>query len=252
MNWLLAPFLIFGRYAVLCLVLFSIFYGWKRRAWLSRKIQQRFPARADYLREIGYSLVSALIFAGMAALWLGTPLRACTKWYTDIHLHGLPYLFLSVGIILAIHDTYFYWIHRLMHHPRVYRRIHLLHHRSVNPSPWAAYAFSPLEALLEASIIPLILLLTPVHPLAFFAFITIMLWFNVYGHLGYELFPKAVYTHPLGRWLNSAIYHNLHHERVNGNFGLYTTVWDRLMGTLREDSAARVEEVHGRVMRDEG
>ena len=122
-----------------------------------------------------------------------------------------------------------------------------MHHKSVNPSPWAAYAFHPAEAVLEAGIFPLILFLIPAHPVALFSFVTLMLWFNVYGHLGYELFPAKLYRHPLGRWLNSSVYHNLHHERFTGNYGLYFTFWDRWMGTLRPDSAAKVGEVQARI-----
>ncbi|MEO6039199.1 MAG: sterol desaturase family protein, partial [Saprospiraceae bacterium] len=167
--------------------------------------------------------------------------------YTEIDQYGWTYLLLSVPLLLLVHDAYFYWIHRLMHHPRLYRSVHLVHHRSVNPSPWAAYAFHPGEAVLEAGVIPLILLLIPVHPISFFAFITLMLWFNVYGHLGYELFPLRTYTHPLGRWLNSSVHHNLHHEKFNGNYGLYFNIWDRLCGTLRADSLEKVKAVHRRI-----
>ena len=246
-KWLLTPFFIFGRYLFLCAWLFGLFYAWKRRAWWMRKIQQRFPRRADYLREIGYSALTAVIFAIMGWLWLGTPLRGYTRLYTDMHEYGIGYLVLSVLIMLLIHDTYFYWMHRLMHHPRLYPYLHRVHHLSVNPSPWAAYAFHPAEAVIEAGILPVLLLLLPIHPLALFGFVTIMLWFNVYGHLGYELFPRRLYRHPLGRWLNSSVYHNQHHERFHGNYSLYFTFWDRWMGTLRRDSEARVEAVHERI-----
>ncbi len=246
-RWLITPIIIFARYAVVSGIFFLLFYVWKRRAWLFRKIQQRFPDDRDYRREIGYSFLTACIFGIMAWLWLGTPLRSWTRFYTDINEYGLPWLLLSVPLTLLIHDAYFYWMHRLMHHPKMYRRVHLVHHRSVNPSPWAAYAFHPLEAVLEAGIVPVLLIVMPLHPVAFLAFITLMLWFNVYGHLGYEIFPKSLYQHPLGRWLNTSIYHNQHHERFTGNYGLYFTIWDRLMGTLRSDSAARVDEVHQQI-----
>lgn len=245
--WLALPLLIFGRYFVLCMLSFAVFYGWKRRDWLYRKIQQRFPREKDYYREIGYSLLTAVIFAATGWLCLGTPLRACTQFYIDIHEYGLLYVVVSIPLALMIHDTYFYWIHRLMHHPRLYRRLHRVHHQSVNPSPWAAYAFHPLEAVLEAGIFPVLLFLLPLHPIGLFGFITTMLWFNVYGHLGYELFPKWLYNHPLGRWINTSIYHNQHHERFVGNYGLYLTLWDRLMGTLRSDSPAKIDEVHARI-----
>jgi sterol desaturase/sphingolipid hydroxylase (fatty acid hydroxylase superfamily) len=87
----------------------------------------------------------------------------------------------------------------------------------------------------------------PLHPISFFAFITLMLLFNVYGHLGYELFSRKTYEHPIGRWLNSSVHHNLHHEKFTGNYGLYFTIWDRLCGTLREDSLDKIDQVHGKI-----
>lgn len=250
-RWLLVPALLFARYAVICGGLFGLFYGCKRRAWLFRKIQPRFPANSDYRREVGYSLLTVVVFGLVGWLCLGTPLREATQFYTDPARYGYGWLAASVPLSLFLHDTYFYWMHRLMHHPRLYRRVHLVHHQSVNPSPWAAYAFHPLEALLEAGIIPVLLFVVPLHPASFFAWATLMLWFNVYGHLGYEIFPKSVYTHPLGRWLNSPIYHNRHHERFSGNYSLYFTVWDRLMGTLRADSETQVAAVHDRIERSD-
>jgi len=246
-KWLLVPLVIFWRYLIVSFLGFAVFYLWKRRAWLFRKIQQRFPKPADYQREIGFSALTSIIFAAVIWICLRTPIRDYTQYYTDIHQHNLWWLVAGVPLTLLIHDTYFYWMHRLMHHPWLYRRIHLTHHKSVNPSPWAAYAFHPLEAVVEAGIIPILLFAMPLHPLSFWSFTTIMLWFNVYGHLGYELFSKKTYTHPIGRWLNSSVHHNLHHEKFHGNYGLYFTIWDRLCGTLREDSAGKIEEVHGRI-----
>lgn len=251
-QWLLLPLLVFGRYAVVCLLLFTVFYGWKRRTLWWRKIQQRLPRSQDYWREVGYSALTSVIFGVVIWLCLGTGFRQYTQLYRDVYQYGIGWLVLSIGLTLVVHDAYFYWMHRLMHHPRLYRMVHLVHHKSVNPSPWAAYAFHPLEAVIEAGIVPLLLLMMPLHPIAFFAFVTLMLWFNVYGHLGYELFSPKVYTHPLGRWLNSSVYHNLHHEKFYGNYGLYFTWWDVLCGTLRADSLSKVAEVQGRTASPEG
>ncbi len=247
MSDLIAPLVVFGRYVLTCAIVFGIFYVWKRRDWWARKIQLRFPSGADMRREIGYSALTSVIFAAMALVCLKTPLRAWTRFYTDVDQYGWAYLVGSVVLLLFLHDTYFYWMHRLLHHPRWYRRVHLVHHKSVNPSPWAAYAFHPVEAVVEGGIIPLMLFLVPIHPISFFAIITLMLWFNVYGHLGYELFPQRWYTHPVGRWLNSSVHHNLHHEKFVGNYGLYFSIWDRLCGTLRTDSLEKVAEVHRRM-----
>ena len=234
-QWLFVPLVIFGRYVVFAAIAYFIFYVWKRRDWLYLKIQQRFPTPSDYQREIGYSALTSLIFGVVVWLCLGTPFHTYTRFYSNIDQYGLGWLLLSIPLTVLVHDAYFYWIHRLMHLPGLYRKMHLTHHRSVNPSPWAAFAFHPLEAVLEAGIIPILLIIMPLHPISFLGFVTVMLVFNVYGHLGYELFPAKLFHHPLGKWLNTAVYHNLHHEKFKGNYGLYFTFWDRWCGTLRED-----------------
>lgn len=246
-QWGLVPLLIFARYLFVAGFAYLFFYVWKRRRYWYRKIQQRFPYPADYLRELGYSTFSSLVFGATAWLCLGTPLRRYTRFYSDVDDYGVGWLLCSIVLAILIHDCYFYWAHRLMHHPRLYRRMHLTHHLSVNPSPWAAFAFSPLEALAEAAIIPILLFSIPLHPIAFFSFVMFMMVFNVYGHLGYELFPRSTYRHPLGRWLNSTVYHNLHHEKFTGNYGLYFLFWDRLCGTLRSDSEQRLDELHRQI-----
>ncbi|MFN4255991.1 MAG: sterol desaturase family protein [Saprospiraceae bacterium] len=246
-RWLTVPLTIYIRYALVCGLFYAVFYIWKRREWLYRKIQQRFPTDRDVLREALYSASTAVIFAGMAFVCLGTPLREHTQFYGDIHQYGVAYAVLIVPVTLIVHDAYFYWMHRLIHHPKIYRRVHLTHHLSVNPSPWAAYSFHPIEAVLEALILPILLFLLPLHPVSLLGFIALMLWMNVYGHLGYELFPAWLYQHPLGRWLNSGVYHNQHHEKFTGNYGLYFSWWDKWCGTLRTDSDAKVAEVQGRI-----
>jgi sterol desaturase/sphingolipid hydroxylase (fatty acid hydroxylase superfamily) len=40
--------------------------------------------------------------------------------------------------------------------------------------------------------------------------------------------------------------HNQHHKFFKGNYGLYFTIWDRLMGTMREDYDKAFEEVKTR------
>lgn len=238
---------IFLRYAVIALAAFLIFYRLKRKTWAYRKIQLRFPQDRDYWREFGYSVLTSVIFAAIGYVVFFTPFRAFTRVYVHYSDHSTAYFLFSIVLILLVHDTYFYWTHRAMHHPRVYRFVHRVHHLSVNPSPWAAFAFHPLEAVVEAGIIVLVALLFPVHPLAIAIFLLIMMVYNVYGHLGYELYPRGFSRHPLGRWINTSVNHNQHHETFKGNYGLYFLWWDRWMHTLRTDYDDKFEEVQGRV-----
>jgi sterol desaturase/sphingolipid hydroxylase (fatty acid hydroxylase superfamily) len=119
-----------------------------------------------------------------------------------------------------------------MHLPSVYQRVHKVHHLSTNPSPLAAMAFHPLEALIEAGVFIVLTMLLPIHVGVLTIWALYMFATNVMGHLGYELLPRGLATHPLFGYFNTATAHNQHHRTFRSNYGLYTTIWDRLMGTL--------------------
>jgi lathosterol oxidase len=113
---------------------------------------------SDYKREIFYSILSLFITSAFAASSFHVA-KGYNNVYLDITEYGIPYLFFSFLWLILLHDTWFYWIHRMMHHPLLYKKIHLIHHKSTNPSPFAAFAFHPLEAIVEALIFPLL----PLH-----------------------------------------------------------------------------------------
>ena len=77
-----------------------------------------------------------------------------------------------------------------------------------------------------------IIFIIPLHPTALLIFHTISTAINVYGHLGYELYPSGWAQHPLGRWINTSVAHNAHHDQARYNYGFYFLFWDRWMGTL--------------------
>jgi sterol desaturase/sphingolipid hydroxylase (fatty acid hydroxylase superfamily) len=130
-----------------------------------------------------------------------------------------------------------------MHHPKLFKIFHLVHHKSNNPSPWAAYSFHPLEAIVESLIFVIFLFTIPVHSIHLTIFFIFSLVYNVYGHLGFELYPNGFNKNRLGKWLNTSVAHNMHHKYFKGNYGLYFTIWDRLMGTLNENYDDAFEEV---------
>src|SRR5579862_8863332 len=141
------------RYAVIAGIAFLVFYVFFRKKFFRRKIQKLFPSNKDYTREIIYSLLTVLIFTGIAFLLESRYVKPHTRIYAHINDYGLLYFICSIPLALVIHDTYFYWTHRLMHHPGLFKLFHLTHHKSTNPSPWAAYAFNPFEAVVEGSVI---------------------------------------------------------------------------------------------------
>jgi sterol desaturase/sphingolipid hydroxylase (fatty acid hydroxylase superfamily) len=233
-----------SRYFFIAAIFFFLFYVIIKRRVFYKKIQQKLPSINDYAREIGYSVVTIMIFGLVPLIMLNyPPITEHTTYYRKVEDHGWLYFFLAFPLMFIIHDTYFYWMHRLMHHKKIFRIFHLVHHKSTNPSPWAAYAFHPLEAIVEAGIFVLFLFTIPIHKLHLLIFFFFMIVYNVYGHLGYELYPKGFNKHWLGKWINTSVNHNQHHQYFKGNYGLYFTFWDRIMGTIRKDYDQRFEEV---------
>ncbi len=232
--WLRDATQILLRYLFIAGIAFIIFYILFKKAFWFRKIQKKLPKLKDYKRDIVYSFISVSIFATVA-LFVFYYLISYTNIYFDFNEYGTVYYILSWFWMFFLHDTYFYWIHRMMHHPKLYRKIHLIHHKSTNPSPWTAYAFHPFEGFLEALIAPLIAFTLPVHISSFSLFFLFQIIYNVYGHLGFELYPRKFHKTWIGRWINTSVAHNLHHKKFDGNYGLYFLFWDRIMGTVRED-----------------
>ena len=219
------------RYLLIAGTAFLIFYVLFSRKFKTNKIQSKKAKRKDFLREISFSLQTIAIIAGVIMLIVFTGLREHTQFYGDINQHPIWWVPISVVLALILHDTYFYWMHRSIHSKRLYRKVHYVHHRSINPSPWAAYSFGFLEGVLEALIAPIILFIIPIHPIGLIAFTMMSLFINVYGHLGFEITPKWFRKSFLFEILNTSVHHNLHHEKFNGNYGLYFRVWDRIMKT---------------------
>ena len=219
------------RYAIPASIAFAVFWVWKWDALAHRRIQARRPSRKAFRREIRYSISTAMIFAtvGLGTYHLGR--AGILRVYGTIDVHGWPYWFASIALAILIHDAYFYGTHRAMHHPRLFARVHRAHHLSTSPSPWAAYAFGPIEALVSALIVPTILLVVPMHESAIFVFLIYMILMNVIGHLGIELYPRSWVHSRWTRWYSTSTHHNLHHRDFRGNYGLYFTWWDRLLGT---------------------
>ncbi len=225
----------FMRYAVIAALFFLIWYILFRNKWAYKKIQSKFPLKADLWREIKYSLFTVLLFSLVSYLILTEPISKYTLRYYQLSDASTSYWWLSLLLMILLHDTYFYWAHRLMHNKKIFPHVHLVHHLSMNPSPWAAYAFHPIEGVIEALVIFPIVFLIPHHVTTLIAFMFFMMVYNVYGHLGWELYPKRFNKTFVGKWINTSVNHNQHHQHVQGNFGLYFLFWDRWMNTIRED-----------------
>ena len=203
-------------------------------AWLTRRVRPGLYAGLEpqIRSEIKWSILSAALYGAPAGILLFMWDKfGWTKLYTTPSLYPLWWLPLSIFAYLALHDTWFYWTHRLMHRPAIYRRVHAVHHASHPPTAWAAMSFHPWESLTGAVVIPVLIMTIPINVAALAVVLTIMTVMGVTNHMGWEMFPKALVNGPVGKWLITASHHQLHHQRNKCNYGLYFRFWDRLCAT---------------------
>ncbi len=229
-----------GRYIVTATLFSVIIWAFWRAHYAARKIQTRNATPQDYRREVVASLRTALIFSitgfGMYyAHWAG--------WltiYDDFSVKGPIYFVASLIAMIIGQDAYFYWTHRAMHHPRLFRTFHHTHHKSKTPTPWSAYAFDIPEAVVMVAFVPLWVAIVPMHDLAIFTFVTWQIVRNVMGHAGVELYPVSGTPSRWFGWWNTTTHHDLHHQHGRSNYGLYFSWWDRWMCTEHPDYQAEV------------
>jgi len=221
---------------------------WVAKQWTdARRIQNRRASFADYRREFLSSLRTVFVFG---VTTISTVLFIEGGWVTVLQGDiNWPIFALQLAAMIVAHDAYFYWMHRGLHLKKMFKFSHLHHHQSRTPTPWAAYSFSPFEAVTEAAFVPVYLLFlsvigAPIYGLVIALFLVHMIVRNVMGHAGVELFP-AGWTRGPFRWMTTTTHHDLHHSHGNSNFGLYFTWWDRWMGTEHPEYLAKFDLAGG-------
>ncbi len=223
------------RYFILAGSFFFYFYIWKKDVWYLRRMEKPHPKATQYGTEIYWSLWSSVIFAVAGTVLFQAWAVGKTAIYLDWQEYGTVYGIFSFFLLLFLHETYFYWTHRWMHIPSVFRCVHRVHHLSRNPSPWAAFSFHPYEGVIEAIILPLLVFFIPVHPVVLLSFFLMMTVMSITNHLGVEIYPKGAATNWFGKWWIGPTHHYQHHSKITCNYGLYFTFWDHWCGTQRHD-----------------
>ena len=197
----------------------------------NRKIREASPPPRQLLTEFLISLRSMAIFATFGVL-ITLAARAGFYPLADLGTQwGFWWLIASIVIGIVAHDAYFYWVHRLMHDPRWFRRTHRRHHKSHNPSPFTAYSFDVSEALLMLAFSVIYPLVFPMHWEAMQWIMLHQIVRNTFQHCGYELMPARADGRPWLDFIATTTHHDLHHAQAGYNYAAWFTWWDRWMGT---------------------
>lgn len=233
--WPLALFVILFfvvfRYFLVAGLLWVLFYV-ARPTWTkSQQLYSKLPSTKSQLNEIKWSLTTSLLFAAAGVLIGLFWQLGWTKIYLEFDAYPLAYMPLSLILFSLAHEVYFYITHRWLHWPPLFKLAHQVHHQSLTPSPWASFSFHPIEGLIQALPIPLLILIIPIHPMALLVYLSLMTLSAVTNHLGFEVLPKNKWGKFLSHHMVSGLHHAQHHRWYNCNYGLFYTFMDRWFKT---------------------
>jgi lathosterol oxidase len=143
-------------------------------------------------------------------------------------------------LLLFLMDFLMYVFHRIAHLQPLYRLIHGTHHTHSSTNPFSLFVLNPFEVLGFGSLLIAVLMAYPFSAGALLVYLTLNLAFGTIGHLGVEPVPSVLMRFPGLRYFGTSTFHGQHHADKNHNFGFYTTIWDRLFGTLSLEYDDRV------------
>lgn len=162
----------------------------------------------------------------LTALFFVAEVKGYAKFYDKLEEAPFAaYNYIQFPLFLIFTDCLIYFIHRGLHHPRIYKHLHKAHHQWIMPTPYASHAFHPLDGFAQS---------VPYHlfpfifPLQKFAYIGLFGFINIWTIMIHD--GEYVANSPV---INGAACHTMHHLYFNFNYGQYTTLWDRLGGSYR-------------------
>lgn len=233
------------RYFLFTGFFYLFFHSWYKKTWSGKKINPRNYSSGQFKKEIKWSIISSIIFAftGTLVLWMWQ--KGFTKIYTQVNNYSWLYIPVSFITLVLIHETYYYWLHRWMHMPGIFKTVHKVHHDSYITSPFTAFSFHPIECFIQAVFFPLIVVVLPLHYFIIIALLIIMTLSSIINHLGIEIYPKNFNRNVIGKWLIGATHHSLHHMQYKFNYGLYFTFWDKIKKTESDKFDSLFDKIAG-------
>ena len=149
------------------------------------------------------------------------------------HLPTIPIYFIQILFAIVCEDFFFYWGHRLLHHPSIYAKVHKKHHEfydvihiSCINTHWFEFLASNIFPLFSS----LLILGKRMHIVTFIGWIFFRILETHECHSGYEFSWSMFSAIP---FMNDSAYHNFHHLKNIGNYTSFFRLWDTLFGTNR-------------------
>ncbi|NNE53368.1 MAG: sterol desaturase family protein [Sulfitobacter sp.] len=215
------------------------------------KFDRRDPAKGNRLWTFSDQVRDNLFWSLTSGVGLLTAFQVLTMWLMangfapTITFAENPIWFLTALVLLPIWSAFhFYWVHRLLHVPFLYKHVHSLHHRNVNIGPWSGLSMHPVEHLLYLSSL-MIHWIVPTHPLHLIFHVIYQGPGAAMTHTGYE----DLLVRDKRRLALGTFYHQLHHRYYECNYGNQEMPWDRWFGTFHDGTEASTQATRARKKR---
>lgn len=212
------------------------------------KFDIRWPARNSSVFLFRDQVLDNIFWTSGVAVLIWTAYEAVGLWL--FANHRIPYLSWDrhpvwfVVWLFAIpfwREFHFYWTHRAIHWKPLYRYVHYLHHKNVNPISWSGMAMHPVETIVYLSV-STIHWIVPSHPIHFLFNLQHAALAPASGHHGFQG-PILEDTWPTGSY-----FHYLHHRYFECNYGEASLPFDKWFGTFRnglpDGKGANLKEEH--------
>ena len=221
------------------------FYRLRRTSRFALSEAERTPAIiwSKIRNDVVLSILSSGIFAICSALMTSAFTQGYTRLYLESDRYGYWYIPFSLVLVIFLQDTYFYFTHRLAHHPKCYKWLHQGHHHFKNPTPWTAFSFDPAEAMIQAIYLMGVVFIIPMHFSVLCAVVLVMTLGALIHHFGFRLFEDSAFGRWLGSWMVGPLHHWMHHRKYTAHYSLYFTFWDKVMGTQQEGYEAMLDRM---------
>lgn len=152
-----------------------------------------------------------------------------------------PIWFIAIFFLIPLWESfYFYWIHRLLHVPFLYRHVHSLHHRNINVGPWSGLSMHPVEHVIYLGTV-LVHFIIGAHPLHILFHMQYYTLSAATTHTGFE----GMLIKDQNRLALGTFHHQMHHRYFECNYGSLEMPWDKLFGSFHDgtvEADARIKE----------
>lgn len=231
---------------IILFVASGIALGIYRGFFAARRIQPNRFRWDIFRKEMFFAVVSITISATVLSfltnqLWENgfiTSNKEPARWWVIAFEFTLSFF---------LFDTYFYWFHRWMHKKPIYEWIHKIHHYSTSPNLLTTLSVNPLESFINGGFVPLFLTIYTVHDETLALITPCNIIMGLYVHSGHEFLPHWWNKTWATKWFITTTFHDQHHKYFNYNFGGYTTIWDRICGTMRKKYETDFDQLKARL-----